>query len=178
MTGIGVDPPAPFVTLEDSDEDLVQEALRLAHVHARAGELDRRLDQLLPGHLTESSVRLAQSGEQARDRDRPVADVIALRRRAEVHREVLDLAQRLGRDGEEAVEKRRPAANMNEQEAATGRPGQRPLGHERRAGGRDARVDGVSTAFEHPGARLGGQGMACSNRASHEQSVKLWDFCR
>ena len=99
-------------------------------------------------------MRLLEAGDEPRHRDRALADVVALRRVAEVDRDVLDLAERAGRRGEEAIEQGHLAVDPAEEEAAAGRAGQRALGHGRREGGRDARIDGVPALLEHAARRL------------------------
>ncbi len=132
----------------------MQEELRLGRVEPQRGELDRGLDELRPRHAPEAAMRLLEAGDEAGHGDRALADVVALRRVAEVDREILELAERMRGRGEEAVEQGHLAVDPAEEEAAAGRAGQRALGHGRRERCGDARVDGVPALLEDAARRL------------------------
>ena len=73
----------------------MEERLRLADVDAAAGELERGLEQLRPGHAAEAAVRRLEPGKQTGNRDRRLAHVEHLRRGvAEVDHDLLHLAER------------------------------------------------------------------------------------
>ena len=137
-----------------------------------AARLDRGLDELRPRHAPEAAMRLLEAGDEPGHGDRAFADVVALRRVAEVDREVLELAERARRCGEEAVEQGHLPVDPAEEEAAAGRAGQRALGHGRRERGRDARVDGVSALLEDVRAGFGGVAASGGNRSLHETQGK------
>ena len=150
----------------------MEEELRLGRVEAQRRNPDRRLDELRPRHAPEAAMRLLEAGEESRDGDRALADVVALRRIAEVDREVLDLAEGARWRGEEAVEQGHLAVDPAEEEAAAGRTGQRALGHGRRESGSDARIDGVPALLEDARAGFGGVAASGCNRSLHETQGK------
>ena len=119
----------------------MQEALGLGRVEALARELDRRLEQLRPRHAPEAAMRLLEPRDEPGHGDGALTDLVALRRVAEVDREVIDLAQGAGRRGEEGVEQGHLALDPAEEEAAASRPGQRAFGNGRREGSREARIE-------------------------------------
>ena len=73
------------------------------------------------------------------------------------------------RDGDEVVEHagRIVGSEVDEHEPARAGAGQGALGDPGDERGRDAGVDGVPSVGQHPRARLRGEPVACSNRASH-----------
>ncbi len=123
-------------------------------------------------------MRLLEAGEEARHGHGALADVVALRRVAEVDREVLDLAERTGRRGHEAVEHGRLAVEPGEQEAAAGGAGQGAFGDGRGKRGYDAGVDRVAALREDVCTGFGGDLVSSCDRSLHELRVKVWRRCR
>ena len=110
---VPVDAPASFVTLEDRDEDLVQERLRVVHANALTRELDRRLEEIRPRKQSVAGVSRLQAGHETGDGDRLLADVEHLRRGVgEVDHELLHRPERSRRHREEAVEHDRVPARF------------------------------------------------------------------
>ena len=133
----------------------MEEGLRLVHVDALAGELDRRLEELSPRQRPVAAVRGLEAGHQTGHGDRLLADVEHLRRGvAEVDHELLHLGERARRHGEEAVEHDAPRRPRNEEEAAAGRPRERALGDEGRKHSSDTGVDRVAALCEYGGTQL------------------------
>ena len=130
---IAEDAPPTLLPQEDLREDPVQERARLVAGDALAGELERRLDEVGPRLGREAPVRDLQSRQQTGHGDGAVADVERLRAGVlEVDEHLVHLAQALRRRREEAVEQRRLVPfGVDEQQTPAGRPGQRPLRHER-----------------------------------------------
>ena len=105
----------------------MEKALLVRLVEPGTGELDRRLDELGPRDAAESAMCLLEAGNEPGHGDGALADVEDLRRGvAEVDHDLLHLAERLRRRGEEAVEHGRLALEPREQKAATRRIGQGP----------------------------------------------------
>ncbi len=152
----------------------MQERARLVAGDAVAArELERGLDELRPGARREAAMHFLEACEQAGHRDRAVADVEDLCARVlEVDQHLVHLAEPLRRSREEAVEERRLAPWLvQEDEAAARGPGQRPLGDERREGGGKQRVDGVPSLAQNAPADFGAQRVAGRNRSTHRLRV-------
>ena len=172
--GIAVDAATAVVAQQDSLEDPVEERARVVPLEPFPCERDGRLDELAPLPRGEATVNLLQPRQQPRNRDRPLADVEHLRPGvAEVDEVLLHLAEPRGRHAEEAIEHRRLAARLvHEGEAATRRPGQWALGHERGERSGEERVDRIPALTQHARTGLGGQRMTGCDRASHPGRVK------
>ena len=166
---IAVHADARGVAQEDLAEDPVQEGPRLVDGDApRPGELERGREDRLPLERGVAAMRLLEAGDEPRHRDRPGADPECLRARVlEVDDHLLELAQRLRRDGEEAVEDDRSLVGPGHEEKPAARGArQRPLddgGDERR---REAGVDRVPAGGEHVRSRLGRQRVTCGDRTA------------
>ena len=101
-----------------------------------------------------------EAGEEPWHGDRAVPDVEHLRARVlEIDDQLLHSSEAVSWNGEEAVEHRRlPRGLVHEEQAPTGRAGERPLGHESGESGREQRVHGIATVGQHAGAGLRCQG--------------------
>ena len=67
--GAAVDVAAALVALQDRAQDAVEEGLRLAHVDAGAGELERGRGEVGPRQAAEPAVGVLQPGEEPRHGD-------------------------------------------------------------------------------------------------------------
>ena len=169
-----VDPSSARLALEDRGEDLVEIALGRACGERATSELERGYEEPLPGKSPAAKVGLDKAGDEAGNRDGRLADVEDLRGGAdEVDLDLLHLAGVARGDGEEAVEQRGARTWLVEQrEAATRRPRERPFRNERRERRGDRRVDRRAALAERPGTGLGRVRIPCCDRATHAKSVE------
>ena len=89
-----VDPPPALVALQDPARIRCRKRCASVASSPRPARSIAGLDELRPRHAAEAAMRLLEAGDEPRDGDRALADVVALRRVAEVDGDVLDLAER------------------------------------------------------------------------------------
>ena len=148
----------------------MQRRALLVAFEAAPRELDRRLDQIGPGPGREPTVRLLEPREEARDRDRALADVEDLRPRvAEVDQELVHLAEARAsarRRSSRAPSSRRSGSCTSRKPPPAG-PVSGPSVTKRRERGGEERVDRVPALAQHARPGLGGQRVTRGDRPSH-----------
>ncbi len=137
-------------------------------------------EELLPRQTSVGAVGGFEAGDGSGNGDRGRPDQERLGRRAlaepDVDRLHLPRSRAFepepGRGDEEVGETRRAVTRpMDEHEPAGGRARQEALADAAGEGRRHARVDGIPTLLEHPGACACREGMARGNHASHTRSL-------
>ena len=165
---VAVDALARIGSQQDLREDPVQEHPRRVDLDAaRAREDERRLDEIGPLPGAEPPMRLLEAGDEAGHRDGALSDPERLRVPAlEVHDHLFDVAQRLRRRGEEAVEDDGFALRLaHEEKTPARRTRERSLADRSDESGSDAGIHGVPALAQHSRARLCRERMAGRDRA-------------
>ena len=134
-----VDPPALVGVAEDQVEDRVQVSLFPGDLDPGSSELDRGLEQLVPGKTTVNGMDRLQPGSRAGHRAGGLADAedlsgLAVTAETDVDRVHLCVrrhrsAQARRRDEEISHARSAPIARQHERKASSTRACQRALGH-------------------------------------------------
>ena len=139
------------------------------------GQVDGRRQQILPFQAPQALLRLPHAGHRSgnagrqRTRQAPAFDDLAAR--IQVH-----VTVRSRRGGFAIVDERAPAVDPGQHEAAAAEVAGLRIGDCQRKGGRDSRVDRVSTFRQHVAGHLGAECIrGCDGRLRRGGSTGQWD---
>ena len=172
--GGAVEGAAPFLALEDGNEDLVEECLLRADLDSLPCKRERRRREQLPRQPSHPCVGVDETLDEPRNGDRRLADVEELRRGiAEIDHDLVHRAARASRDRKEAIDGNRlPVGTSQEEEPTPRRPGQRAFGDKSGQGRRHHGVHRRPSLAQGPGSCLDGMTAPSCNRASHARSLR------
>ena len=178
VLAVPVDAPAALVALQDCGRGSragtpVRGSRRRPHGRARSQARRGRAQ----GSLPKRAVGLDEAGEQPRNGDRALADVVALRgaSRSRPSAPRSPRAARVGTAKKQSISVGSPSTCARKKPPPAG-PGQRALGDERGERGRKAGVDRIAAVCEYAGSCFGSERMARCDRCLSSPKRKPWWF--